>query len=168
MSSRKNDGGGSVAPKERVNIKFQPKTGNQTAEVELPLNLLVTGNLTGGADETPLDERQPVAINRNTFNAVLEQAGIGRDFSVPSALTESPDASMNINLKVKSLADLSPDNIAAQVPEMRKMLELREALVALRGPMGNLPAFRAQLKALLDDETSREQLIAELGIAGRK
>ncbi|EGT3575902.1 type VI secretion system contractile sheath small subunit [Citrobacter amalonaticus] len=168
MSSRKNDGGGSVAPKERVNIKFQPKTGNQTAEVELPLNLLVTGNLTGGADETPLDERQPVAINRNTFNAVLEQAGIGRDFSVPSALSETPDASMNINLKVKSLADLSPDNIAAQVPEMRKMLELREALVALRGPMGNLPAFRAQLKALLDDETSREQLIAELGIAGRK
>ncbi|MFS9381823.1 type VI secretion system contractile sheath small subunit [Citrobacter sp. ANG330] len=168
MSSRKNDGGGSVAPKERVNIKFQPKTGNQTAEVELPLNLLVTGNLTGGADETPLDERQPVAINRNTFNAVLEQAGIGRDFSVPSALSETPDASMNINLKVKSLADLSPDNIAAQVPEMRKMLELREALVALRGPMGNLPAFRAQLKALLDDETSREQLIAELGIVGRK
>lgn len=69
---------------------------------------------------------------------------------------------------MKSLTDLSPDNIAAQVPEMRKMLELREALVALRGPMGNLPAFRAQLKALLDDETSREQLIAELGIAGRK
>lgn len=168
MSSRKSDSGGSIAPKERVNIKFQPKTGNQTAEVELPLNLLVTGNLTGGADETPLDERQPVAISRNTFNAVLEQAGIGRDFSVPSALSETSDASMNINLKVKSLTDLSPDNIAAQVPEMRKMLELREALVALRGPMGNLPAFRAQLKALIDDETSREQLIAELGIAGRK
>ena len=51
MSSRKNDSSGSIAPKERVNIKFQPKTGNQTAEVELPLNLLVTGNLTGGADD---------------------------------------------------------------------------------------------------------------------
>lgn len=77
MSSRKNnDAGGSIAPKERVNIKFKPKTGNQTAEVELPLNLLVTGNLTGGADDTPLDERQPIAINRNNFNAVLEQAGI--------------------------------------------------------------------------------------------
>ena len=48
------------------------------------------------------------------------------------------------------------------------MLELREALVALRGPMGNMPAFRAQLQALLADEKSREQLIAELGLAGRK
>ena len=75
---------------------------------------------------------------------------------------------MNVNLKVKSLADLSPDNIASQVPEMKKMLELREALVALKGPMGNMPAFRARLKALLDDEKSREQLIAELGLAGQK
>lgn len=168
MSSRKNDSSGSIAPKERVNIRFQPKTGSQTAEVELPLNLLVTGNLTGGTDDIPLDERQPVAINRNNFNAVLDQAGIGRDFTVPSALSETPDARMSVNLKVKSLADLSPDNVAAQVPEMRKMLELREALVALRGPMGNMPAFRAQLQALLADEKSREQLIAELGLAGRK
>ncbi|AMH18776.1 type VI secretion system contractile sheath small subunit [Hafnia paralvei] len=168
MSSQKNDSGGSIAPKERVNIKFTPKTGNQTAEVELPLNLLVTGNLTGGIDTTPLDERQPVAISRNNFNAVLEQSGIGREFTVPSALSETPEARMNVNLKVKSLADLSPDNIASQVPEMKKMLELREALVALKGPMGNMPAFRARLKALLDDEKSREQLIAELGLAGQK
>lgn len=167
MSSKKNDGSGSIAPKERVNIKFQPKTGTQTAEVELPLNLLVTGNLTGSTDGTPLDERQPVAINRNNFNAVLDEAGIGRDFVVPSVLNETPEARMSVNLKVKSLADLSPDNIAAQVPEMRKMMELREALVALRGPMGNMPAFRAQLQALLDDEKSREQLIAELGLTGQ-
>ncbi|HCB2207326.1 TPA: type VI secretion system contractile sheath small subunit [Citrobacter farmeri] len=167
MSSKKNDSSGSVAPKERVNIKFQPKTGTQTAEVELPLNLLVTGNLSGITDGTPLDERQPVAINRNNFNAVLDEAGISRDFVVPSVLSETPDARMSVNLKVKSLADLSPDNIAAQVPEMRKMMELREALVALRGPMGNMPAFRAQLQALLDDEKSREQLIAELGLTGQ-
>ena len=165
MSSKHDSG--SIAPRERINIKFQPTTGNKTAEVELPLNLLVAGNLIGGTDDTPMDERQLIAIDRNNFNAVLEQAGIKREFTVSSALSETPDARMGINLKVRALTDLSPDNIATQVPEMRKMLELREALVALRGPMGNIPAFRAQLQALLGDEKSREQLIAELGLAGR-
>ncbi|WP_148873048.1 type VI secretion system contractile sheath small subunit, partial [Serratia marcescens] len=132
MSSyKKNDG--SIAPKERINIRYTPKTDGQIAEVELPLNLLVTGNLTGIADDTPLDERQPVAINRNNFNAVIEQAGIERDFSVQSSLGEEPDARMSVSLKIKSLADLSPDNIAGQIPELKKMLELREALVALKG-----------------------------------
>lgn len=35
---------GSIAPKERINIRYVPKSGNQTAEIELPLNLLVTGD----------------------------------------------------------------------------------------------------------------------------
>lgn len=166
MSSKKYDG--SIAPKERINIRYTPKTDGQTAEVELPLNLLVTGNLKGMAEDTPLDERQPVAINRNNFNAVLEQAGIAREFSVPSSLSDSSDARMSVNLKVKALNDLSPDSLATQIPEMKKMLELREALVALKGPMGNMPAFRARLKALLDNEESRDQLIAELGLVSQK
>ena len=75
---------------------------------------------------------------------------------------------MDISLKVNSMVDLSPDSIASQVPELKKMLELREALVALKGPMGNIPAFRAQLQALLDNEETREQLIQELGLASQK
>ncbi|MEY5942970.1 type VI secretion system contractile sheath small subunit, partial [Salmonella enterica subsp. enterica serovar Corvallis] len=85
-----------------------------------------------------------------------------------SVLSEKADARMDISLKVNSMADLSPDNIASQVPELKKMLELREALVALKGPMGNIPAFRAQLQALLDNEETREQLIQELGLASQK
>ena len=87
---------------------------------------------------------------------------------VRTFLSSVSGARMDVSLKVKSMADLSPDNIAAQVPELKKMLELREALVALKGPMGNIPAFRAQLQALLDNEETREQLIQELGLASGK
>ena len=36
---------GSVAPKERVNIIYKPATGNAQEEVELPLKILMVGDL---------------------------------------------------------------------------------------------------------------------------
>jgi len=64
------------------------------------------------------------------------------------------------------LRDFEPDSIVNQVPEIKKLIELREALVALKGPLGNLPAFRRHLQQLLDDEKSREKLLAELENVG--
>lgn len=108
-----NHNDGSIAPKERINVRYVPRTDGQAAEVELPLSLLVTGDLLGKPDDTPLDERQPVAVDRNTLNAVLAQSGIERNVSVPSVLSAKADARMDISLKVNSMADLSPDSIAS-------------------------------------------------------
>ena len=63
-----------------------------------------------------------------------------------------------------SMADFSPDNIAKQVPQLNKLLELREALIALKGPMGNIPAFRNKLQELIVDSNAREALDKELAI----
>jgi len=153
---------GSVAPKERINVRYVPKTDGQTAEVELPLNLLITGDMKGRAEETPIDERVAVSINKNNFNSVLSEAGVSLNFNVQSYLADKPDEEMNVALEMKSLDDFSPDNIARKVPEMKKLLELREALVALKGPLGNLPKFRAQLQSLLENEDTRAQLLKEL------
>jgi len=76
----------SVAPKERINIKYVPNTGDQVAEIELPLNLLVVGDLKGVREETPIEERQIVSINKNNFNAVMSEASIDLTFSVPNRL----------------------------------------------------------------------------------
>lgn len=165
MSGNQSDG--SVAPKERINIKYTPKTDGQTSEIELPLNILVVGD-TGRIDDSPLDERSTISVNKNNFNAVIAEAGINLNFNVKNKLTDKPEDEINVQLEIKSLDDFSPDSVARQVPEMKKLLELREALVALKGPLGNLPAFRAQIQALLDDETTREQLIKELSIVNKE
>ncbi|WP_058910626.1 type VI secretion system contractile sheath small subunit [Entomohabitans teleogrylli] len=160
----------SVAPKERINIKYVPNTGDGTSEIELPLNLFVVGDMKGTREDIPVEERQPISINKNNFNSVMSEAGISLSFNVPNRLDEQDgeQADLPVHLDIQSLTDFSPDSVARNVPELNKLLELREALVALKGPLGNIPAFRARLQALLQDEKAREQLLEELNILDKK
>jgi type VI secretion system protein ImpB len=154
---------GSVAPKERINIKYVPATGDEQAEVELPHKMLVLGDF-GLEDTRALEDRSVMRIDKHTFNNVLNDAGVSLAMSVPSALNTAPGAELAVNLQFKAINDFGPDSIARQVPELNKLLELREALVALKGPLGNVPTFRKQLQHLLNDEQARKQLAQELNL----
>uniref|UniRef100_UPI0035A0B1FF type VI secretion system contractile sheath small subunit n=1 Tax=Glaesserella sp. TaxID=2094731 RepID=UPI0035A0B1FF len=156
---------GSVAPKERINIKYTPATGDQQSEVELPLKLLVTGDFKGAREETSLEERETVSIDKHTFDAVMKQSELSIDVTVPNRLEDdAKDQDLNVSLKFESIEDFNPDNIAKQVPQLNKLLELREALLALKGPMGNIPAFRNKLQELIANRDARESLEKELAI----
>lgn len=153
---------GSVAPKERINITYVPATGGEQQEVELPLKLLVTGDFKGREEESAIEDRIPVQINKDNFNNVLAESGIGLKMDVPNKLSEGAEDTLHVDLKFHSIDDFSPTSVARQVPELNKLLELREALVALKGPLGNIPAFRKQLQSLMSDDKSRSQLAKEL------
>ncbi|EGR4125204.1 type VI secretion system contractile sheath small subunit [Vibrio cholerae] len=155
---------GSVAPKERINIKYIPATGDAQAEVELPLKTLVVGDFKGHAEQTPLEERATVTVDKNNFEAVMRESELKITATVKNKLTDDENTELPVELNFKSLADFAPDAVASQVPELKKLIELREALVALKGPLGNIPAFRERLQSLLNSEESREKLLAELNL----
>ena len=154
----------SVAPKERINIKYVPATGGQQAEIELPMTMMVIGNMKGRVEDTPIEERQTVSIDKNNFSSVMKESGLELNFSVQKRLEEGSQDELPVKLQFASMADFAPDSIANQVPELQKLLELREALVALKGPLGNIPAFRNRLQDLLSSDEAREQLLKELDL----
>jgi len=153
---------GSVAPKERVNIVYKSDTGGAQEEKELPLKVLVMGDFTQRADETPVENRKPINVNKDNFNDVLASQKIKVDMNVPNTLAKE-GGEMAVNLSFKSLKDFEPESVARQVPELSKLLELREALNALKGPLGNIPAFRKKIQAIIGDDKSRASILAELG-----
>ena len=157
-----NDRRNSVAPKERVNITYRPATGDGNEEVELPLKMLVIGDFQGQPDDRQLEERKPIAIDKDNFRAVMAEQQLRLTMQVPDRLGDDPDAEMAVSLEFRTLDDMAPDGIAAQVPALRTLLELRKALTALKGPLGNVPAFRKRMQALLDEPSSRQRLVREL------
>jgi type VI secretion system protein ImpB len=154
----------SVAPTERVNIVYKPATGNTQEQVELPLKMLVMGDFTGREDDRPLEQRTPINVDKSNFNDVMAQQDLRVTLSAADKLSNEPGATMSVSLQFKNLSDFAPESIVNQVPELKKLLELRSALNALKGPLGNLPAFRKKLQAMLNDEEGRKKLIEELGI----
>ena len=154
----------SLAPKERINVTFKPATGGAQEEIELPLKVMVMGDFLQRHDPRRLLDRKPVQVSKDNFDDVMEKQDLGLQFSVPNRLRDdAKDDDLNVNLQVKSLSDFSPEGVARQVPELNGLLELREALVSLKGPLGNLPAFRKAIEEVLSDQRQREAVMRELG-----
>jgi type VI secretion system protein ImpB len=155
---------GSIAPQERVNITYKPATGDAQSEVELPLKMLFVGDYTGKTDDRQVEDRKPINVDKDNFNQVLAEHNVGVQLTVPNRVTGAEGAEIAVDLKFRTINDFSPDAVAAQIPALKQLLELRQALTALKGPLGNVPAFRKKLQAIVGDTAAREKLMRELGI----
>jgi type VI secretion system protein ImpB len=155
---------GSVAPKERVNIVYKPATGDAKEEVELPLKLLVLGDFAQRPDARLVEDRDPIGVDKDNFNEVLKGHELALDLTVPDLLSKEEGSQMAVHLEFESLKDFEPDQLVQKVEPLRKLMELREALKAVKSPIANIPAFRKQVQALMDDQDARDALFQELGI----
>ena len=162
MSSDK----GSVAPKERVNIVYKSHTGEESEDVELPLKLMVLGDFTGRPSDEIVEEREAINVNKENFDDVMKGYELKLNLAVPNQLDPEagPNDELPVELRMSGMKDFSPDNIIEQVPELKSLLELRKSLLALKGPLGNVPAFRKSIQRILADDDAREKLLKELGL----
>ncbi|MCK5097984.1 MAG: type VI secretion system contractile sheath small subunit, partial [Desulfobacteraceae bacterium] len=140
-----------------------PATGDAKEEVELPLKVLVMGDFTMADDETTVEDRKAINIDKSNFDDVLNSYNINLETTVKNELSDEDDE-MAVNLKFNSLKDFNPDAVVDQIPELKKLVELRNALKAVKGPLGNIPEFKKKLNELVADDGAKDRILKELGI----
>ena len=149
---------GAVAPKERINIVYRSTADNKRVKIELPMKLLVVSDLTKRSDDTPIEQRETISVDKRNLDKVVNNMNLNLNFSVPNKISGKEEDSIDVNLDIKKMKDFSPDSVCQNVPMLKKLLELRSSINALKGPVGNIPQFRKALENLIHDKEKRKQV----------
>lgn len=144
----------------RVHITYDVEIGDAVEKKEIPFVAGVLSDLSGKPEEPlpPLKERKFVEIDRDNFNGVLEGMQPRLAYRVDNKI-EDNDTKMGVELKFKHLDDFHPEQIAAQVEPIRKLVEVRKKLYNLLSKLdGN-----DKLEELLQDVITNTAKLEALG-----
>ncbi|WP_110812360.1 type VI secretion system contractile sheath small subunit [Cronobacter sakazakii] len=148
-------------PKARINLKLNLHTGGAQKKVELPLNLLVTGDFSHGQAHRPLSERKKIDINKNNFDSVLSEFSPALNLAVENTLA-GDGREENVRLTFRQMKDFEPEQVARQIPQLKAMLAMRNLLRDLKSNLLDNATFRRELETILKDPALSDGLRAEL------
>jgi type VI secretion system protein ImpB len=148
----------SKAPKERINITYRPAT-NAKEQKELPFRMAMLGDFTLKSDDTPLEDRKMIRVDKDSFNDVMRSQNLNVNLNAANKLTGKAGEEIGMELKFSTLKDFEPEQIARQVPELKALLETREALAALKAPLANKRDFQKLIAEKVKDEDTRKKLL---------
>ena len=147
--------GPSKARESRVNIAISDRLRGG-AEPELPFRVLVMGDYTQKDDKRDIYDRKPVDVNKSNFDSVMQSFNLSLDLAVKDSI--GGEGEMPVSLKFGTLKDFRPESVARQGPQLKKLLELRDAMKALRPKMGDKAAQKELMGAIKDPEV-RDKIV---------
>lgn len=148
-------------PPARVNLFLEVSKGDAQQKIELPMRLMVLGDYKGRPDSTPLAERELINLNKDNFEDVLKSMDAKLEYAVEDTF-KGGDEEMKVELDITSMKSFDPEEVAKQVPQLNRMLAMRNLLQDLRNRVVSANDFRKQLEGIVKDEKALEKLAAEL------
>jgi len=148
-------------PPARVNLFLEVAKGDAQEKIELPMRLMVLGDYKGRSDDTPLAEREVVNLNKDNFEDVLKSMDAKLEYTVKDTM-RGGDEELKVDIDIDSMDSFSPEEVAKQVPQLNRMLAMRNLLQDLRNRVVSANDFRKQLEQIVKDEGALEKLAAEL------
>jgi type VI secretion system protein ImpB len=149
----------------RVQITYKVETGDAIELKELPFVVGVLGDFSGKpVNPLPLlKERKFTEVNPDNFDKVLEGMKPHLAFAVANKLSDDPDApDLKVSLDFKSMEDFEPENVARQVPALKKLLDLRQNLTNLQSTLGGNDKFEELLLDAVKDKETAKKLKGEI------
>jgi type VI secretion system protein ImpB len=147
-------------PAARINLKLDIGKGDAKKKTELPLKLLIMGDFTFREKNGRLSDREKININKNNFEQVMGNLKLKAGFEVPNRL--SGNGSMRVELDIKSMDSFKPENLAANVQSLSRLLAARNLLKDLKSNLLDNREFRKRLEEILKTPEGIRSLHGEL------
>lgn len=149
-------------PPARINLFLEVDKGDAKEKLELPQRMLMVGDYTGREDSTPVSEREVVNINKDNFQSVMKAMDLQASMTVKNRLKPDSDEDLKVDLKFEDLNAFSPEEVAKQIPELNRLVAMRNLLQDLRNRVVSMSQFRKQLEQIVKDKDSLDKLTEEL------
>jgi len=153
----------------RVHITYDVETNGAMSKVELPFVVGVMADLSGQPKDPlpPMKERKFVNIDRDNFNDVLAKMAPRLAIKVPNKLT-GQEGNLGVELNFKHIDDFEPDKVAAQVPALKELLDMRLRLGQLLTKLEGNDKLEAMLTDILGNTEKAMSLAKEMGVEPKK
>jgi len=148
-------------PPARINIQLSVDTGGAQKKMELPLKLLVLGDFKMDGDESRIIEREKININKDNFDGVMQSLNVELKSSVENRLKKD-DSELPIELKFNSIKSFEPMEIVKQVPDLSRLMAVRNLIKDLGSNLLDNREFRKKMEAILKDKNSTQLVLEEL------
>ncbi len=142
----------------RVKIFIDLETHGAQQKTELPVVTAVMAPLSGKSQhaQAPLAERKFMPIDIDNFDLRMKTIRPRVAFTVPNHLTGQ--GSLLVDISFECMDDFLPDAIAAKVPALRELLQMRTRLANLLTWQDGKPEAVELLNQLMQDKPLLETL----------
>jgi len=144
-------------PKARINITLDVEIDGACKKKELPLKMLVLGDFSNGKTTGPVADRDRINVNKNNFNSVLKDMSPEINVTVPNRI-KNDDSDIRVDLKIDSLKQFHPEQITKQVPELQRLIAMRNLIKDLKSNVLDNASFRRELEKIVKDEHALKAL----------
>jgi len=148
-------------PPARINIQLSVDNGGAQKKMELPLKLLVLGDFKMDGDESRIIEREKININKDNFDGVMQSLNVELKSSVENRLKKD-DSELPIELKFSSIKSFEPMEIVKQVPDLNRLMAVRNLIKDLGSNLLDNREFRKKMETILKDKNSTQLVLEEL------